>query len=629
MSDWFDSKHINIKKYKKITLNKLSVNKLMKTQKKKYYSYTINEPDQLLNYINDNLTPKDKERKEKGEVFTPMWLVNEMLDKLPSEVWSNWDYKWLDPAVGIGNFPIAIYLRLMDGLEKREPDEEKRRKHIVEDMLFMIDISDKNIFVLNKIFCGNKYNLNINKGSFFGKNSDGSDDYKTSGKWQTKFKHNVFHVIVGNPPYNKGGTGRTSGSRQPFWPKFIDLSINILEENGYILFITPTGWRKPYNVSNSLNIGRLLLKFVKEGSLYYLNMDDRNIPNFPPVDYYIYNKRKYLSTIIDSSFNDIVSKKYIVNLNPLVNEDTTNFIPSLYNSKISSIFDKIFKRYNKNNNYSLMYDGTLDVNKKMEDNPKIGIPFAFYYKNGEYVKVYNDIMNHKVKEYFTKPKIVCTFNGSNPIGYLYPIFYKKPIATTTFTMYQLIDDKDIKYVSRQLNFLKSKLLIAILKITQYSPAPRNKNDHKIINLIQIQDFPNNPTEKDIYDYYGITKEEQLLIEAIVKEPPTISKRTKKVNSNTNNGSNLSRKNNVSLGVTKSSTKPTQEPLVEEPYDWSEDGCGSGKVRNPDTKRCVKKCKSNYKRKRIKPYNCLNKTNSKKKTKNHSKGNNANFSKKFI
>ena len=148
--------------------NKLSVNKLMKTQKKKYYSYTINEPDKLLEFINENLTPKDKERKEKGEVFTPMWLVNEMLDKLPTEVWSNWDYKWLDPAVGIGNFPIAIYIRLMEGLKTKEPDDEKRRKHIVEEMLFMIDISDKNIFILKKIFCGTKYKLNIHTGSFFG-----------------------------------------------------------------------------------------------------------------------------------------------------------------------------------------------------------------------------------------------------------------------------------------------------------------------------------------------------------------------------------------------------------------------------------------------------------------------------
>ena len=49
--------------------NIISVDKLMKTQKNKYYSYTINEPDKLLDYINENLTPDDKERKEKGDSF--------------------------------------------------------------------------------------------------------------------------------------------------------------------------------------------------------------------------------------------------------------------------------------------------------------------------------------------------------------------------------------------------------------------------------------------------------------------------------------------------------------------------------------------------------------------------------
>ena len=45
-----------------------------------------------------------------------MKLVNEMLDKLPIEVWTNKELKWLDPCCGMGNFPIAVYLRLMKTL---------------------------------------------------------------------------------------------------------------------------------------------------------------------------------------------------------------------------------------------------------------------------------------------------------------------------------------------------------------------------------------------------------------------------------------------------------------------------------------------------------------------------------
>ena len=64
--------------------NLYAINKLVMSQKKKYY--TIREPEKLLEYINDNLSPKEKERKEKGEVFTPISIVEEMLDKLPKNV---------------------------------------------------------------------------------------------------------------------------------------------------------------------------------------------------------------------------------------------------------------------------------------------------------------------------------------------------------------------------------------------------------------------------------------------------------------------------------------------------------------------------------------------------------------
>jgi hypothetical protein len=54
---------------------------------------------------------KSKKRvKELGEVFTPLQLVNEMLDKLPAEVWG--EHKtFLEPAVGTGNFLIPLLER--------------------------------------------------------------------------------------------------------------------------------------------------------------------------------------------------------------------------------------------------------------------------------------------------------------------------------------------------------------------------------------------------------------------------------------------------------------------------------------------------------------------------------------
>ena len=47
--------------------------------------------------------------KEFGEVMTPISLVEEMLDTLPYEVWTNPNLKWLDPCNGVGNVLFCCY----------------------------------------------------------------------------------------------------------------------------------------------------------------------------------------------------------------------------------------------------------------------------------------------------------------------------------------------------------------------------------------------------------------------------------------------------------------------------------------------------------------------------------------
>ena len=50
-------------------------------------------------------------RKVTAEDFTPPALVNEMLDKLPLEVWSDLSKTFLDNSAGNGNFLIEVLRR--------------------------------------------------------------------------------------------------------------------------------------------------------------------------------------------------------------------------------------------------------------------------------------------------------------------------------------------------------------------------------------------------------------------------------------------------------------------------------------------------------------------------------------
>lgn len=86
--------------------------------------YEMNE-EEIEEFVKEHLPIKKKEKDKYGEVFTSPVLINKMLDLFPKSVWSNSKLTWLDPSVGVGFFMIYVYIRLMDGLKKWEPNEKK------------------------------------------------------------------------------------------------------------------------------------------------------------------------------------------------------------------------------------------------------------------------------------------------------------------------------------------------------------------------------------------------------------------------------------------------------------------------------------------------------------------------
>jgi hypothetical protein len=262
----------------------------------------IDNPKELLELINDCLKPKEVEKKENGEVFTPIKLVNDMLDKLPIEVWKNKNLKWFDPCCGMGNFPIAVYLRLIEGLKDEIKDVKERKKHILENMLYMSELNKKNVLVCKQIFdINNELKLNIYEG----------DSLKVN--YNKEFKIKQFDIIIGNPPYNASGT-KASGNT--IWQLFVNNSIKLLKPNGYICFVHPNGWRKP-NTERGKLYG-LFEKMTKENTILYLEIHDAKdgMKQFncgTRYDWYILQKKKnenYKTKILDQ--NNI---SYEINLN--------------------------------------------------------------------------------------------------------------------------------------------------------------------------------------------------------------------------------------------------------------------------------------------------------------------------
>jgi hypothetical protein len=243
--------------------------------------------EDLHRFVETYLPPKEFEKNMFGEVFTPLSLVTEMLDAVEKysgvkDFWSNPNLKILDPAAGIGNFPLVAYQKLMKGLAKVKgfEKEEKRRKHILENMLYMVELNPVNTKLISKIFNGKSYNLNFLTTSFLLEsekdiqNESGSlsSKQKRDGKELLKWKKTLkFDLVMGNPPFQKpihekrklGFVGAT------LWDEFVKQSLKLIKPEGYMTLIHPSGWRKPehemWDVITANQILYLNINSMKQG----------------------------------------------------------------------------------------------------------------------------------------------------------------------------------------------------------------------------------------------------------------------------------------------------------------------------------------------------------------------------
>jgi hypothetical protein len=221
-------------------------------------NYNVDDQQLVREFLQLKLTPNIENKKNNGEVFTPEFLIKEMLDKLPKKVWSNPDLKWFDPAVGVGNFMIFVYYRLMENLKTSFPDDIKRKAHVIKNMLYMSELNPVNIKECRKLF-GN--DLNIYEGNTLKMNIE------------DVFGINQFDIIVGNPPFNnsQNATGKRGGG-DSLWDKFVKLSLDLLNKNGYLVYVHPSGWRKP-NSEKSKTHGLYKL-MTKDNTMLYLEIHD-------------------------------------------------------------------------------------------------------------------------------------------------------------------------------------------------------------------------------------------------------------------------------------------------------------------------------------------------------------------
>ena len=311
--------------------------------------------DKVQKYVFEfyNILNKDTQYfKNNDDICTPMECVKTMIDYIPTNFWDNQNLKILDPCCGNGNFgAYSISKTNLDNIYFNDIDI--RRINQCKNLL-----QPKNIYTKDFLL----------------------------------FNEKEWDLIMANPPYSGGGNKNKSISNL-----FIEHSIDILKDKGYLCFITPNNWMT-YNNNNTtlkklLNNGSFLVIdndakkfFPKVGSSFTIFVWQKNIfnnitlvkNNFLKKDIQkvsIPNNLKFLPLYISQTIIDIIKKS--------IQEERNNFNYrcDLHNyTKKSSLSD-----YQDNNfQYETIHTPSktryATIKQDIYDKWSIIIPLSTYYK---------------------------------------------------------------------------------------------------------------------------------------------------------------------------------------------------------------------------------------------------------
>lgn len=266
--------------------------------------------------------------------YTPINVVNEMLDLLPEETWKKSDWTFLCLPCKDGIFLEEIFWRLYEGLKEEIPDYIDRTDHILTKQLYGLspcyvpeDVESLTVFErsINKKLYGRErfksyaensrillyggYRANHPKaytkkfdnpyGNIWamyklvdGYVRDTFEIVKDKGKKTLRDlaegvdKDMKFNVVIGNPPYNKGMD-----------LDFVNLGFDLCTD--YCVMITPAKWQTAADdqrlASKTINYKEFREKLVPHMSKVVFYPDCKDVFNIEipeGITYYMLDKRE-------------------------------------------------------------------------------------------------------------------------------------------------------------------------------------------------------------------------------------------------------------------------------------------------------------------------------------------------
>ena len=274
---------------------------------------------EFIDLVDKILKPTEIQKKKNAEITTPFNLAREMIDKIDEEFWKS-PKKVFEPCCGKGIFCLLIYNKFWTGLKDLYPDEHERRKVILNECIYFADIDALNIFIVEGILSNKgEFKINYHHGNTL--------ELDIKATWGI----DGFDLYVCNPPYEDNSAEKRKALNHNLWSEFLNWSYDRLNDNGKLLYITPTSWMSPTSKNKDI--------FYKN-HIIYLNVNEckKHFNVGSTFSYYIIKKTKVIGdTEVVCEYNKKIYKS-VCNLKGM------EYLPNFTTNKTISIIKKIHKQ---------------------------------------------------------------------------------------------------------------------------------------------------------------------------------------------------------------------------------------------------------------------------------------------
>ena len=436
-----------------------------------------------------------------GIIYTPNYLVNNILDLIPNEYFKNPNLKWLDLGAGCGAFSINLYNRLYNDLSDVIINNDKRNIHIIKNMIYMVENYNDHIKILENYFSKDANILNM--------------DFLTLNKNNYNDK---FDFIIGNPPYNINGKLKTptnynlkkSDDGKQVYADFIYKSFELLKPNGFLNLIIPSLWLKPdkanlYNFLTTKKIDKLVCLSTSETQKSF------NYKAQTPTCYFLIKNNNILTpkiNIYDSINNEFIN----YNLKPNFPIPTNGI----------NLINKLLKYVSKVGYLKVYKSSTLSKKTKLENN---------YGENFEYINIKTTILSNNepillknysniAQQFYNEPKLILAHKMYGFPYYDISGSYGISSRDNYIILEKDYNKKDLLFIQ---SFLSTKTALFIFSTTNYRMRYLERYAFQFIpNINKIEDFPEllnkniKTRDKLIQDFFDCSQDEREKIDNYFK-----------------------------------------------------------------------------------------------------------------